>query len=70
VPVVREMYGLLKHHQADEVKIVCVGKFSAEAQAFAQGKEIELVDGSALEQLIAGIHLVGKQAGEPSESVN
>lgn len=46
-PVVREMYGLMAHHNADSVKIVCVGKFTKEAHNFAEGKPIELVSGDA-----------------------
>ncbi|MDQ1091271.1 restriction system protein [Xanthomonas sacchari] len=52
VSVVREMYGLLAHHQADAVKIVCVGSYTADAARFAQGKPIELVDGGRLLEMI------------------
>jgi restriction system protein len=37
---------------ADEAIIVTSGKFTAEAESFAQGKPIQLVDGSRLLQLI------------------
>ncbi len=48
VSVVREMYGLLTHHQADAVKIVCVGSYTKDAAPFARGKPIELIDGDQL----------------------
>lgn len=54
-PVVREMFGLMQHHQASGVKIICAGRFSKDAVTFAQGKDIELVDGEALMNLIGDI---------------
>lgn len=60
-PVIREMAGLLGHHQTDGVKVICAGKFSKDAIEFAKGKPIELVDGEALMALIDGI-----QRGEPA----
>jgi len=59
--VVREMFGLMAHHQAAGVKVICAGKFSKDAIEFARGKPIELVDGGALMALIDGI-----QRGEPA----
>lgn len=61
VNVVREMYGLLAHHGADAVSIVCTGVFTADAVAFTRGKPIELVDGPALLELVRKV-----QAGAPS----
>lgn len=55
VSVVREMAGLLAHHQAQAVKIVCLGTFTLDAEAFARGKPIELIGG---EQLLAMIKKV------------
>lgn len=52
VSVVREMAGLLAHHQADAVQIVCVGTFTPDAEAFARGKPIELIGGEQLLQMI------------------
>jgi restriction system protein len=48
VKVVREMFGLLAHHDAAAVKIVAVGDYTTDAQRFAQGKPIELIHGEAL----------------------
>jgi len=55
VSVVREMWGLLQHHGADAVKIVCVGTFTADAEEFAQGKAIELINGERLLDLVRSV---------------
>jgi restriction system protein len=52
VKVVREMYGLLGHHHADAVMIVAIGSYTDDAQAFAQGKPIELIHGNALLEMV------------------
>lgn len=51
-PKVREMWGLLAHHNADAVKIVCIGEFTRDAAAFANGKAIELINGKRLLELV------------------
>lgn len=55
VAVVREMYGLMVHHGANAVKIVCTGIFTSECEAFAAGKPLELVDGRAMLRLVQEI---------------
>lgn len=57
VAVVREMYGLMVHHDADAVKIVCSGSFTGECRAFAADKPIELVDGEALLRLVLQVQV-------------
>ncbi|MBB5737691.1 restriction system protein [Xanthomonas arboricola] len=52
VSVVREMYGLLAHHQAHSVKIACIGTYTKDAERFAEGKPIELIGGEQLLQMI------------------
>jgi restriction system protein len=52
VSVVREMYGLLAHHQANAVKIVCIGSHTQDAAWFPQRKPIELIDGEMLLEMI------------------
>ncbi|WP_426803609.1 restriction endonuclease [Xanthomonas campestris] len=59
VSVVREMFGLLAHHQAHAVKIVCIGSYTKDAERFAQGKPIELIGG---EKLLEMIRTVQQQA--------
>jgi restriction system protein len=50
--VVREMWGLVAHHHANGVKIVCIGDFTRDAEEFAAGKAIELIHGERLLELI------------------
>lgn len=52
VAVVREMWGLLAHHGADSIKIVCIGQFTKDAIAFAAGKTIDLIHGERLLELM------------------
>jgi restriction system protein len=53
--VVREMWGLVSHHKADGVKIVCVGDFTPDAKEFAEGKAIELITGAGLLEMIGEV---------------
>ncbi|WNL48539.1 restriction endonuclease (plasmid) [Dyella sp. BiH032] len=55
-PQVREMFGLMVHHQAHAIAVVTSGGFTREARAFADGKPIELIDGKRLSHLIDRIH--------------
>ena len=59
VNVVREMYGLLTHHRADAVRIAALGGFTEDAAAFAEGKPIELIDGTALLGMIREVQAKG-----------
>ncbi|PPU16367.1 restriction endonuclease [Xanthomonas arboricola] len=59
VSVVREMYGLLDHHQAHAVKIVCIGTYTRDAWRFAQSKPIELIGG---EQLLVMVKAAQQQS--------
>ena len=62
VATVREMYGLMVHHRADAVKIVCTGHFSEECFAFCRGKPIDLVNGEALLRLVQGVQVRAARA--------
>lgn len=61
VNVVREMAGLLAHHGADEVKIVCSGSYTRDAADFAQGKPIELIGGEELLRMIREVQAAPSQ---------
>lgn len=63
VKVVREMFGLLAHHQASAVKIIAVGAYTTDAQRFAAGKPIELITGDALLELVRSVQTA---ASEPA----
>lgn len=60
-PVVREMFGLLRHHGASSVKIVSAGNFSRDAVLFAKGKPIELISGAQLIQMIGPLQRKSRQ---------
>ena len=55
VGIVREMYGLLMAERAASAIVICSGIFTQEAKNFAEGKAIDLVDGSQLESLIGQV---------------
>jgi len=55
VKIVREMYGVMVAEKADRVVIVTSGAYTQEAQDFAKGKPILLIDGKALAQHIREI---------------
>lgn len=53
VPTVRELYGVMAAEEAAGGSVVTSGRFTAEAQLFAQGRSDTLVDGAALHRLLA-----------------
>lgn len=52
VSVVRELYGVMAAQGAAGGYVVTSGRFTDEARAFAQGRNIQLIEGSALHALI------------------
>ena len=54
-PVIREMFGLLTAEKADEAIVVTSGKFTRDAQDFAAGKPIWLIDGPQLLALVQSV---------------
>ena len=52
VKVVREMYGLMYEYQVDRAYIVTTSRFTKEAYRFVKGKEMVLLDGKKLLQMI------------------
>ena len=55
VNVVREMYGLLAHYNADAVRIAAIGGFTRDAARFAADKPITLIDGPTLLALVHSV---------------
>ena len=55
VSVVREMYGVMVASQAVSVIIITSGLFTQDAQSFATGKPIELIEGSQLASLVKSV---------------
>ncbi len=68
VKVVREMYGLLLHHQAAAVKIVALGDYTPDARYFAQGKPIELIHGGELIATVRSLQTSKARATRPMDS--
>jgi restriction system protein len=52
VETVRELYGVMAARGATGGFVVSAGSFSKDAKAFAEGRNIELLDGDALMQLL------------------
>ena len=67
VSVVREMAGLLAHHQAQAVKIVCIGSYTSDAEAFARGKPIELISGERLLEMIQAAQQTDAPLRQPDQ---
>lgn len=57
VEIVRELYGVMAANGAVSGYVVTSGVYTNEAKAFADGRNIELIDGSKLTQMIQGIKL-------------
>lgn len=55
VQVIRELYGVMASTGADHGIVVSCGKFTKDAQRFAEGKSLLLIDGVALAKLVSGI---------------
>ncbi len=53
VEPVRELYGVLAARRCTGAFVVTSGTFTKAARDFAQGREIELIDGDALQKVIA-----------------
>jgi restriction system protein len=52
VPVVRELYGVMAAKGAAGGFVVTSGRFTAEAEAFAEGRNVRLLDGPKLERML------------------
>ena len=55
VKTARELFGVLVDSGADEVNIVCSGKFTIDAKEFVKNKAIYLIDGEQLLTLIENV---------------
>ncbi|KQP22814.1 restriction endonuclease [Pseudorhodoferax sp. Leaf267] len=66
VTTVRELYGVMAAGAATGGFVVTSGRFTKEAEAFAAGRNVELVDGPALAALLRAARTAG--AGRPGAS--
>jgi len=69
VNVVREMYGLLAHHGADEVKIACSGTYTRDAEEFAKDKPIKLIGGEELLRMVREVQTAPTQTTRAIEVI-
>lgn len=61
VSTVRELYGVMAARGASGGFVVTSGRFTADAKAFAQGRNIELIEGDALLAMIQQVRGAGTQ---------
>ena len=67
VTIVRELYGVMAAQGATGGFVVTSGVFTADARAFAQGRNIVLIDGTALKKMIDAVQISKKSvATSPS----
>jgi restriction system protein len=69
VPVVREIFGVMTAEKADAAIVITSGKFTRDAEVFAEGKPIELIDGSRLLELVKGVQQRGANQATVSKSL-
>jgi len=62
VNVVRELFGVMASQGATGGFVVTSGVFSSDARTFAAGKNIELIDGSALKAMMDGVRSARPEA--------
>lgn len=51
-PVIRDLYGVVSAENANKGILITTGGFTSSACAFAEGKQIELIDGNSLDNLL------------------
>ncbi|OWQ93843.1 restriction endonuclease [Roseateles aquatilis] len=66
VDVVRELYGVMAAKGAAGGFVVTSGTFTQEAMAFADGRNVQLVDGPKLQELLAAGKIVPRSTPRPT----
>jgi restriction system protein len=69
VMVVRELYGVMAAKGAAGGFVVTSGVFTRDAQKFAKGQNIELIDGAALAILIQKVSAARKTIASPNDAM-
>ena len=69
VDVVRELYGVMAAKGAAGGFVITSGRFTADAKAFASGRNVKLIDGDALHGLIQEVHAARQRPARASEAV-
>lgn len=70
VTVIREFFGVMAAEGAAGGFVVSSGKYTAEAKAFAEGRNIQLVDGSLLKRWISKSSEASSSASDPNKSID
>lgn len=65
VNVVRELFGVMAARGATGGYVVTAGRFTREAEQFAAGRNIELVDGETLQQWLQRVETAKETSAEP-----
>ena len=69
-PVVRDLYGVMVHNQAEEAYLVTTGTITLPAQEWARGKPIHLVDGNILVKWIESFEEVPEEEPDTEETLS
>ena len=69
VKVVRELYGVVAAEGASGGVVISSGTFTQEAQAFARGKPLELIDGNELFKIITEVQKKQRPAHHESKDI-
>lgn len=65
VNVVRELYGVMAARGAAGGFVVTSGRFTGEAEAFAEGRNVQLINGAALKELLKPARPASQARQEP-----
>lgn len=60
-PIIRDLYGVITNERANKGILITTGKFTYEAKKFAENKNIELIDGLLVSQLLNKYSLLSIQ---------
>ena len=69
VTIVRELYGVMAAHQAAGGYVVTSGRFTQDAIAFAEGRNIELIDGKTLPRLLKSKNSAATFMSTPTNAI-
>ena len=58
-PILRDLYGVVMAERANKGILITTGTFTRQAEAFAKGKQLELIDGNRFLQLLSQYGITG-----------
>lgn len=62
-PVIRDLYGVVSSERANKGILMTTGTFTSSARSFAEGKQLELIDGKGIDALLEQYGLSGSVGG-------